>query len=162
MAKMDLAYSNRVIARDRFGRFRENIGRAATEAVRELLEEGLELSRSMAPEGHKSDRRTLPLKDSFFMVMESGTRGYWGNNARHALAIEYGARPHIIPGNPNLAFFWEAEGRNWIPAEIYYHTPGLQDFVNHPGNAAQPYLRPAYEIIRDRMQAKLRQKFANV
>lgn len=162
MPKLDMACSNRVIARDRWGRFQRNIENASSEAVRELIEEGMNISRAMAPVGQKHDKRTLPLRDSLFMVMETATRGYWGSSARHALHQEYGTDPHTIPGHPNLAFFWEAAGRNWIPASIYYNTPGLQDMVNHPGHGAQPFLRPAYEIIRDKMQDKLRQKMANI
>ena len=157
-----MATTNHVIARDRFGRFIRNVEQASGETVKELIEEGMNISRAMAPVGTKHDRRTVPLKDSLYMVMQSRTKGYWGSNARHALAIEHGARPHVIPGNPDLAFFWEAAGRNWIPASIYYGVPGMQDFVNHPGNDAQPFLAPAYDIIRDRVQAKLRQKFANL
>lgn len=162
MPKFDLATSNRVVARDRWGRFRREIEQASEVAVRELVEEGMNISRAMAPVGSKHDRRTSSLKDSMFMVMESRTKGYWGSSARHALPIEYGARPHLIPGNPSLAFYWEAAGRNWIPASIYYGVPGMADLVNHPGNAAQPFLRPAYEIIREKMTAKLRQKMANI
>lgn len=160
--QMELATTSHVIARDRFGRFRKNVEQAAGETVKELVEEGMNLSRAMAPVGHKHDRRTVPLRDSMFMVMESSTKGYWGSHARHALAIENGARPHIIPGNPNLGFWWEAKGRSWIPSEIFYGAPGMQDFVNHPGNDAQPFLKPAYDIIRDRMMAKLRQKMSRV
>lgn len=160
--KMELATTSHVIARDSFGRFRRNIEQAAGETVRELVEEGMNISREMAPVGHKHDRRTTPLRDSMFMVMESSTKGYWGNFARHALAVEHGSRPHIIPGNPNLGFWWEKQGRMWIPAETFYGVPGMQDFVNHPGADAQPFLKPAYDVIRDRMMSKLRAKMSRM
>jgi hypothetical protein len=162
MPELSMAVNNRVIARDRFGRFTDNVKKATSDTVRELVEEGMNLSRSLAPTGTKHDRRTAPLRASLYMVMESRTRGYWGSNARHALAVEHGARPHIIPGNPGLKFWWEAEGRMWIPAAKYYGIPGLQDFVNHPGNDAQPFLRPAYDEIMRRMHGKMRKNFANL
>lgn len=162
MAEMDIAMSNRVIARDDFGRFISDVHQATHEAVRDLLHEGMEISRDLAPVGHKADRRTVPLKDSMFVHMESRTRGYWGSFARHALPIEKGARRHFIFGNPNLGFFWEREGREWIPAEVFYKSPGMRDFVDHPGNRAQPFLRPAYDILQSRIMSTLRTKFRRV
>lgn len=147
---MDVGFSNRVIARNNIGRFAAACSAAGEETVKELVEEGMKTSRSMAPTGHKADPRTTPLRDSFFTQMFSRTSGAWGNFARHALAIEKGARPHPIFGNPALGFFWEAARRRWIPAAIYYHDPGAVDVVNHPGNAAQPFLRPAYDIVSAR------------
>ena len=50
--------------------------------------------------------------------------------------LERGVRPHTIRGNPRLAF----EGREGtvFPRE-----------VQHPGFAARPFLRPAYDEQRD-------------
>ena len=157
-----MATSNHVVARDRFGRFIREVEMASGETVKDLLQEGMELSRALAPVGTKRDPRTVPLRDSLFIEMTSRTQGTWGSFARHAMAIEKGGRPHIIYGNPNLGFFWEKEGREWLPAEFYYSSPGMRDFVNHPGNAAQPFLRPAYEILTGRISAKLRQNFRSV
>lgn len=162
MGNMDVAMSNRVIARDSFGRFIREVEDAGNRAVQELIREGGELSQSMAPVGSKVDRRTMPLKDSIFTHMETRTRGYWGSVARHALPIEKGARPHIIMGSPRLRFFWEAQGRMWIPAATLYGIPGMRDLINHPGNPAQPFLRPAYDIIATRAAAKLREHYGKV
>lgn len=156
---MDIAVSNRVIARNGIGQFIADVEGAATRTVERTIQEGVEISRAMAPAGGKPDPRTLPLKASFFTHMLSRTSGVWGNTARHALPIEKGAVPHVIMGNPHLGFFWEAAGRNWIPAERYYGIPGLRDLVNHPGNAAQPYLRPAYEIVSRRMMSIARSEY---
>jgi hypothetical protein len=144
---VDIATSNHVIARNNIGRFEAACKQAGEATVKELIDEGMKVSKAMAPVGHKYDPRTLPLKDSFFTEMRSRTSGVWGNFARHALPIEKGARPHPIFGNPALGFYWEAMRRRWIPAALYYHDPGAIDMVNHPGNRAQPFLRPAYEFV---------------
>ena len=143
----DVAVSNRVIARSAIGRFIEDCSRAAHETVREMVEEGAQLSRDMAPVGVKHDSRTLPLAQSIVPQMFSRTSGGWVATARHSLAQELGARPHTIEGNPDLSFFWEERGRRFIPAQDYYGRPGMVTVVNHPGNPPQPYLRPAYERI---------------
>lgn len=136
---MEVAVSNRVIARDNFGRFIAECKMAATATVKELIEEGTNLSRAMAPASGKPDPRTAPLKASIYGEMLSATSGHWVATARHALPIEFGAGAHQITGW--VGFFWENAGRQWEPGP---------NMINHPGNAAQPYLRPAYEVIMSR------------
>lgn len=142
-----LAISPRLILRNDLGRFIREVEVAGETLASKLVERGASLSRAMAPVGHKHDRRTIPLRDSIGHEMYSRTAGSWFATARHAMAQEKGGRPHIITGDPHLSFYWEAARRRWIPADEFYHQPGLVDVVNHPGNPAQPYLRPAYEIV---------------
>jgi hypothetical protein len=139
---MDVGVSNRVVVRNNIGRFISECQAAGVRTVDEILDEGVELSREYAPVGSKPDPRTVPLKDGFFVQKLSPTSGVWGNFARHALAIERGARPHVITGNPTMQFYWEAERRMWVPGLF-----GPTDIINHPGNDAQPYLRPAYRTV---------------
>lgn len=155
----DVAVTGRVIARNNIGRFIADCEQAAGESVNDLINEGADLSRAYAPVGHKVDLRTPTLKAAMFTHQLSRTQGVWGNSARHALPTEFGAGPHIITGSPSLAFFWEGEGRNWIPAAVYYHHPGLVDVINHPGNPAQPFLRPAFEAIKGRALAIMRRHY---
>lgn len=138
----ELAVSNRVIMRDNFGRFRRECELAMGETIKQAVEDGAQLSRDLAPVGHKRDPRTTKLKDSITAVVVSRTQGYWQASARHALAQELGAAPHEIPGE--VHFFWEREGRWWEPGT---------NTINHPGNAAQPYLRPAYQAIMNRIMS---------
>lgn len=156
---MDIAVTNQVHARNSIGRFISECEAAATATVQEMVDEGETLSKAMAPVGHKFDPRTVTLRAGMFSKMLSRTSGIWGNFARHALPIEKGAGAHVIRGNPALGFFWEAAGRNWIPAAVFYHQPGLADVINHPGNAAQPFLRPAYEVISGRAMAIARKHY---
>lgn len=144
---MDVAVSNQVAIRSSMGRFIAECRQGARDTVTELLEDGADLSRQMAPEGPKNDPRTPALSDSIVVERLSATKGRWVATARHALPQEFGAAPHIIAGNPHLRFFWEAKGRMFVSAEDFYGVPGLVTIVNHPGNEPQPYLRPAYKQI---------------
>lgn len=145
---MDIAVSSEVIYRDRTGRFLSAVEAGVTAAVRDTIADGAKLSRRLAPSGSKPDPRTPKLKDSIDWYMTGSNSGVWVATARHALAIEYGAGPHPITGSPNLQFWWEREGREFVPGK------GV-DRVNHPGNAPQPYLRPAYEVVKHRLLTAL-------
>lgn len=149
-----IAVSNRVIARNGIGQFIAECSMAASKSVDEMLDEGVHISDELAPVGHKEDPRTPTLHAAFYTHKLSRTSGVWGNDARHALAIELGAAPHEITGSPFLSFYWEAAGRRWVPG-LY----GEPDIVNHPGNAAQPYLRPAYETVMARSMAIMKRYY---
>lgn len=151
MATGGYTVSNRVTMRDDFGRFIASLGPAGERTIKDAIEEGARLSRADAPVGHKSDSRGVPLKDSIFTRMVSATSGEWYSISHHAAPIEFGARPHPIYGNPDLSFYWEEAGRRFIPASEFYRQPGLVTVVNHPGNAAQPFLRPARDLIAKRL-----------
>jgi hypothetical protein len=151
---VSFAVSNRVVSRNRIGRFISDCEQAAEATARQLVEDGADLSRKMAPVGSRPDSRTIPLAQSIETKMLSRTSGVWRATARHALAQELGAGPHLILGSPYLHFFWESAGRWWVPGLM-----GEPDIINHPGNAPQPYLRPAYEIIMRRAMAVARQKY---
>ena len=133
---------NHVIARNQIGQFADACSAAATASVRDAAERGVQYAKANAPVGPKHDKRTATLQDSFYVEQISRTQVKFGNSARHAMAQEFGARPHEIPGNPFLRFYWEEAGRMWVPGLF-----GDQDIVNHPGNPAQPFMRPAYRRV---------------
>lgn len=137
-----VAVSNRVVARNSIGRFISDCEQAAEDTAKDMVERGADLSRDLAPVGSKHDPRSIPIAASIRTHMISRTSGVWKATARHALAQELGARPHTMYGNPFFSFYWEAMGRMWKPGLF-----GDQDIINHPGNAPQPYLRPAYEMV---------------
>ena len=66
----------------------------------------------------------------------AGTVARIGTNVDYALSVEFGSRPHIIRGNPYLAF----EGRDGETV--------IRREVHHPGTPEQPFLRPA--LLRQR------------
>jgi len=64
------------------------------------------------------------------------------------MSQETGARRHTIVGDPDLRFFWVRKGRMFIPARELDGAEGDEiTVVDHPGNPAHPFLRPAYEIV---------------
>jgi hypothetical protein len=144
---MDVGVSNRVAVRSSMGQFIAACREGARDTVTELLEEGAQESRDMAPTGSKHDPRTVPLAESIVIERLSATQGRWVATARHALPQEFGAVAHPIVGSPHLRFFWEKEGRMFVSAADFYGDPEAVTIVNHPGHGPQPYLRPAYEKI---------------
>jgi hypothetical protein len=140
------AVSSRVIVRNNFGRFIADVEGAATATVKEAAEQGVEISKSLAPVGVKPDPRSAPIMASFYIDVISRTSAVWGNTARHALFQELGTGPHTMIGNPYFHFFWQEAGRWWIPGLF-----GEPDIINHPGNDEQPYLRPAYRAVAARL-----------
>lgn len=151
---MELGFAGHVAARNSIGQFIGACERAAAETVKQLIEDGKQRSIANAPIGHKEDPRTPTLQEGMFSEMISRTQGRWGCTARHTLPIEFGAAPHVITGNPWLYFYWEEEGRYWVPG-----LTGAPDLVNHPGNAAQPFLRPAFEEIKAEASAVMAAKY---
>jgi len=133
---VEIAVSNRVLARNNLGRFIAECEMAARDTIEELVNEGARLSREFAPVGSKKDPRTAKIRDSIEPQVLSRTSGNWTCTARHALPQELSGAAHPQPGN--VTFFWEREGRMWVPGD---------NTINHPGNPAHPYLRPAYEIV---------------
>lgn len=151
---MEVTASNRVIARNGLGRFIQDCEQAATETVKELVEEGAKLSRKLAPEGSDHDPRSIPLKQSIWPRMISATSGVWESFSRHAMFVEEDTAPHTIMGSPFFQFYWDNAGRMWIPGLF-----GEPDVVNHPGTTAQPFLRPAYESIMARAMSVAKSKY---
>lgn len=145
---MKTAVSNKVVARNEFGRFTAACEKAGADTVRKAVIRGAMLSRQMAPVGSKHDWRTIPLRDSIEPHITSRTSGNWSASARHALPIEMGARPHPLPGN--VTFFWENMNRFWEPGE---------NTIDHPGNKADPYLRPAYNMVMKEIMTIAKQEY---
>jgi hypothetical protein len=134
-----------VLARNNLGRFIDQIEMAGTQTVKDMVDEGAKQSKRLAPVGHRSDHRSIPIRESIFSAMRGPTQGSWGASARHAMFVEKGTRPHPIVGSPFLFFWWEAARRWWVPGLF-----GEIDIVNHPGAEAQPFLEPALAMVMAR------------
>jgi hypothetical protein len=154
---MRYGFSNTVVDRDAFGRFRAALEKSGSDTVRDAIEKGAQYSREEAPIGRKHDKRTVPLRDSIRSQMLDARSGNWYSVARHALPIEYGADPHPIIGDPTFLFYWENKWRWWIPGLM-----GEPDVVAHPGNAAQPFLRPAYQRVMAEVMEMARRNYGTV
>lgn len=148
-----VAVSNRVIARNSIGEFIAKCEEAATATVKEAVQDGAKYSKAFAP------KDTTALADSIEWRMTGATSGEWRAGTKYAMAQEKGASAHEIVGSPNLAFYWEKEGRDFIPASVYYNDPEAITVVHHPGNPAHPYLRPAYELVMSEVMSIARQKY---
>jgi hypothetical protein len=139
---MEVAVSNRVVARNGLGRFIADCEQAGHDTVEKLVDRGAKMSKRMAPEGTDHDPRSIPLKQSIFPRMIGRTAGVWEALARHAMFVEENTAPHVMFGDPVFRFYWENASRMWVPGLF-----GEPDIINHPGTTAQPFLRPAYEAI---------------
>lgn len=148
MTDMDVAFTTKVFWRNDIGQFAAACERAGTETVKAAIEEGADISRMLAPKGDKIDPRTIPLAASIQSEMTGATSGRWFATARHAAPQEFGGRPHPITGR--VMFWWEKEGRPWMPGG---------NMIQHPGNPAHPYLMPAYEIISKRIMEIAKAKY---
>lgn len=77
-------------------------------------------------------RDTGRLAESIHHEMaDGGKTARIGTNVDYALSVEFGSRPHIIRGNPYLAFPGR-DGETVVRREVH-----------HPGTPEQPFLRPA-------------------
>lgn len=124
--------------RNRFGRFDRLIGQGTEGMARDMVETTAQFAHEGAPVGPSREdygRREL-LSGSIEGRMTSATAGVVHARAGHAGPQELGAGPHIIPN---------AFGR------------GLP--VLHPGNAPQPYIRPALQKLRPLIPGMLRKWF---
>jgi hypothetical protein len=111
--------------------------------VDEALDLGVRHAKAAAPVGSRPDLRSTPIRDSFYKQRTGVTSGYFGNFARHAGYQDRGTGPHIMIGNPTFQFFWENEGRMWIPGLF-----GEPDVIHHPGNPATHFMDAGNDAIR--------------
>lgn len=144
MASMEIAASARFVGRNNIGEFIRECELAARYTIEEIVMEGAEISRALAP------KRTGELAASIQGAVLSRTSGQWIATAPHALPQETGAEAHPIVGNPHLAFYWERAGRWFVPSEVFYNLPMAITQVNHPGNPATRYLEKAYDNMKAR------------
>jgi hypothetical protein len=68
----------------------------------------------------------------------SGTTGRVSTDVPYWKYVEYGTAPHVITPKTKRALYWEGAAH-----------PVAR--VNHPGTAAQPFLRPALLTHRDQL-----------
>jgi len=74
------------------------------------------------------------------------------HTANHWAAVEFGAGPHTITGPNGISFLakghrGKASVSTGAPRKGKINVP----YVNHPGNRAQPYIRPSVEWGKDEL-----------
>ena len=93
-------------------------------------------ARRMATSGEADLQRTGPVdtgdlsRSTSVTYTQSRNRVVWDVvvDVPYAKAQAFGARPHVIRGNPTLRFYWGKVGK-----VVYFPK------VNHPGNPANPW-----------------------
>lgn len=144
------AKTRTVYNRNRLGQFAEEIEKGCDRAVDRWVELGAATSREMAPGpgyrvGNYSRRAGyIPLKASIGSVAH-GHSGYWYTNAPHWKFVEYPTGAHSITGY--LVFPWKGGMFRWDDPRFSNWTEGSGATVHHPGTGAQPFLKPAYELV---------------
>lgn len=84
------------------------------------------------PPGHLRDSITDSLGRD-----EQGLYAQVGTDVSYAPMVELGTRPHVIESKGDYPL------RNPVTGQVFGKR------VEHPGTEAQPFLRPALEILRD-------------
>ncbi len=140
-----VVYTNRVVARNEFGRFIRACEQAAEASVLETVTDGADLAAALAP------KRSGRLAASIKPFMLSSTSGVWGSNVKYAAAQEKGASAHTITAY--VSFYWDKMGRQWLYPTTYQRLTGhpRADPINHPGNPATHFLRDSAAVMRRRM-----------
>ena len=156
MADLEIYTQVKWFKDDTTGRF-ASLPEKAREALLEVAQEGAVIAAARAPEGDGSSPRTRPpgrLKRSIH-ARRTALGAEFYSDAPHALPIEYGAGPHPISGRPFLSFPTRtpklkkvATGRNAGKVVVRH--------VEHPGNAAKPFMIPAYRAIEGKIIATIR------
>jgi hypothetical protein len=156
-----MGFNTHVSFRNNSGQFGQRMDAKAKRVMRDLCQEGADISRDMAPigkfeprfDGSKS-KTPGELKRSIEVFITPGG-GQWGSKLDYALAIEKGAKPHPISGNPFLSFP-RRTAKTKMPVTGKKAGFVSVRVVSHPGNAPRPYLRPAFEEIKGKILPALK------
>lgn len=103
----------------------------------------LRFAREQAPVSKAGGRVGGTLMRSIKKTQSRDVRGRWStgydvtSNAPYTLFVIKGTRPHVITGNPLLAFFWPKLGRG-----VVFRS------VQHPGTKANNFLGRALRAAR--------------
>lgn len=112
--------------RDRLRSAKTNVRRVVMSEMDKAADDVKMKMRELAPVD------TGNLRDSIRVIKIAGTYEIGPINVPYARAQEYGAKPHVIVAAPGKVLVFRVGG------QTRYATK-----VNHPGNKAQPYIRPA-------------------
>lgn len=131
-------YRELTALRDRLVNARRSVRRVVMSDMDKAADDVKMKMRELAPvdTGH--------LRDSI-AVVKIGDRYTIGPvGVDYAAAQEYGARPHVIVASPGKVLVFQAGGETRFAKS-----------VKHPGNKAQPYIRPAGDWAREHLAGKI-------
>lgn len=115
--------------------------RFADEDARERAQKVLDVARAEAPVGKGPTSGAL--RASLKVTQSRETTGRYATgwdvsaNTKYAMFVIKGTRPHVIKGNPFLAFFWPK-----VNAFVVFRS------VNHPGTKPNDFLSRALRAAR--------------
>lgn len=132
-------FKDLISLRDRLMNAKRTIRRAVMSEMDRTADDVKERMRQLAPVD------TGNLRDSIAVTKLGDQYRIGPVNVPYAAAQEYGARPHTIKAAPGKFLVFQVGGKT-----IFAKT------VKHPGNKAQPYVRPtrawAEEVFKDRVR----------
>ena len=109
-----------------------SLANAAAERIKSYQEQFISMNQSIVT-GNMHDTIFVEPGDG---EAEVGATALSDDGFPYPVVIENGSRPHVIEGNPLLAFYWPKEG-----------TFVITHSVQHPGTSAKPFVQPSLEYI---------------
>lgn len=152
------AHTQTIVHRNRFGQFARQIEEGCDRAVERWVELGAATSRDMAPgSGYRVSNYSqrpgyIPLKASIHS-QANGHSGRWYTNAPHWKFVEYPTGSHPITGFLN--FPWRGGRFVWDDPRFNNWDEEEGATVSHPGTSAQPFMKPAYELVVRRQMMEI-------
>lgn len=157
--------------KNEMGRFVSRLQEKGENMLDDMVEDGQDEARRLAPRGSHSYRSGhTHFKDSVREVNYSGgqERG-WATTAKHFWWYVRGTKPHLIKGK--LSFNWANTG-DWFHWENYRYGPygsgkryenwdsGAGATVKHPGNGPHDnWMLASYRAIAARAPSYMRRAF---
>lgn len=125
--------------RDRFVRAKQQVRRSVMSEMDKAADDVKMKMRELAPVD------TGNLRDSIAVVKMGSNRWQIGPvGVEYAAAQEYGAKPHVIVASPGKVLVFVSGGQTRFATS-----------VKHPGNKAQPYIRPAADWARQNVSKQI-------
>lgn len=111
-----------------------NLANAIAERIKSYQEQFISMNQSIVT-GNMLD--SIEVDNWGDGTAEVGATATSDEGFPYPVVIENGSRPHIIEGNPLLAFYWEKES-------VFVITHSVQ----HPGTSAKPFVQPSLDYIQ--------------
>ena len=132
-------YSSLVNLRERLQNAKRKINRAVMSEMDRASDDVKMRMRELAPVD------TGNLRDSITVRKEGSVYKIGPVNVDYAAAQEYGAKPHVIVASPGKVLAFKVGGETRFAKS-----------VRHPGNKAQPYIRPAAQWAKENVPGRIK------
>jgi len=112
-----------------------NLANATAERIKSYQEQFIAMNQSIVTGNMHDTIFVDPIGDG---EAEVGATALSDKGYPYPKLIEQGSPPHVIEGNPLLAFDWPKEG-------VFVITHSVQ----HPGSSPKPFVQPSLDYIKD-------------